>query len=184
MTRPFLFSNLDALVPFAKARAQRGLYDGRATPRNMFLIKSCAHQMVLRPDLCAAILFTRDIGHHTSGWWKNPDYERCQHLSISFLGMPGAHVLPFEHKQGEKIARAFFGDDTALCWIEGPYSPEGKARDVWHYRLFCDPGWQPFKPRGEVYDRSWTPSDWKSFSEVHGFAPAQEQAPWLLGASE
>lgn len=32
------------------------------------------------------IIFTRDEGAHTCGWWKNPDYERCYHLSISFPG--------------------------------------------------------------------------------------------------
>jgi hypothetical protein len=28
--------------------------------------------------------FPLDIGAHTSGWWKNPDYEACWHLSISY----------------------------------------------------------------------------------------------------
>ena len=33
------FTNLDALVPFARLRAQRGLYDGLATARNAALME-------------------------------------------------------------------------------------------------------------------------------------------------
>jgi hypothetical protein len=57
-----------------------------------------------------------------------------------------------------------FGDDARLTWIEAPATPEGRALGVWHYRLFCDAGWQPLKPRGEVYTRR-MPADWLSFSE-------------------
>lgn len=41
------------------------------------------------------LLFTRDIGHHTSGWWKNPDYERCYHLSLSFWDLANEVPRPF-----------------------------------------------------------------------------------------
>ncbi len=86
------------------------------------------------------------------------------------------------HRISEQLARAFSGADARLTWIEGPYSPEGRNRDVWHYRLFCDEGWAPFIPRGEVYSRDWTPAGWRSFSDIHG-APAKDQdAPFLLAA--
>jgi hypothetical protein len=35
-------------------------------------------------------------------------------------------------------------------------------------RLFCDAGWQPIKPRGEVYSRHLTEKGWRTFSEIHG----------------
>lgn len=183
LNQPILFRSLEPLVPFARLRAQRGLYNGKVSTANMELMRQCAHQLVLRPDLCAALIFTRDTGHHTGGWWKNPDYERCWHLSISFLGMPGAVPQPFERGEAEKIARAFFGDHAPWCWVERPYSDEGRIRDVWHYRLFCDPSWAPIQPRGEVYSKDNTEADWRSFSDIHGYKPEPVQAPFLLDAS-
>lgn len=107
-----------------------------------------------------SLIFTRDIGHHTSGWWKNPDYERCYHLSISFPGGKNKNAL-------EKILDGLFGEDKKKLWIEPPYSKEGKSMEVWHYRLFCDQYWQPIIPRGEVYSKEFTELGWKSYSELH-----------------
>ena len=108
----------------------------------------------------ATILFTRDIGYHTSGWWKNPDYERCYHLSISFRGGN-------EKKALAQIIDYLFGSFKNLIWVEPPYSDHGKKMEVWHYRLFCDEHWQPIKPRGEVYSTQFTERNWKSFSEIN-----------------
>lgn len=178
------FSRLETLVAFARQRARRGLYDGRVTPENMGLMRVCTHHLTLGVERFAIILFTRDTGHHTSGWWKNPDYERCFHLSISYRATLTGAPLDHDQRQSEIIARAFYDDEVRKVWIEGPYSPEGKARDVFHYRLFCDPSWAPLLPRGEVYSTDWTPADWRSFSDVHGYTPTQDQAPFLLAASE
>jgi hypothetical protein len=180
----YLFTELGPLVQFARARAQRGFYDGIGNDRNMRLIASCSHLFAITPESSARMIFTRDIGHHSSGWWKNPDYERCFHLSISFCVNPTDEPLPFDRKQAERIARAFFGDDAAKAWVERPYSAQGKHCDVYHYRLFCDAAWHPIVPRREVYSKDDTPPDWKSFSELHGFTPAPEQAPFLKAASE
>lgn len=114
------------------------------------------------------LIFTRDIGHHTSGWFKNPDYERCFHLSISFrepsnIDQPAAY--------DEKIARewidAFFGDDARYLWAETAKSPEGIELGVMHWRCFTDEHWQPILPRGEVYSTAFTELGWKSFSEQY-----------------
>jgi hypothetical protein len=174
------FTRLDALVPFAKRRALAGLYTGQNTPANMALIDHCRHVWAFNPMECAVILFTRDIGHHTSGWWKNPDYERCWHLSLSYQSWPDMRPMEHAKDRSQVVAEAFFGDDVRLAWLEPPYSAEGKSRSVWHYRVFADEGWQAFKPRGEVYSRDWTPADWKSFSEIHGYTPEPEDAPFLL----
>lgn len=181
---PFLFTELSPLVRFAKLRAQRGTYDGRVDPRNMRLIKQCGHLFAINPEASARLIYTRDIGHHTSGWWKNPDYERCLHLSVSFCVNPTDAPLPFDRKEAFRIAEAFFCADVRKCWVEPPYSTEGKAADVHHYRLFCDEGWHPMLPRGEVYDKTFTKLGWRSFSDIHGYAPTQEEAPWLKAASE
>lgn len=110
-------------------------------------------------ELECLICFTRDTGHHSSGWWKNPDYERCYHLSISF---PGGR----NQKAIERLLDGLYGEHKRWAWVEPPYSDKGKAKEVWHYRLFCDEHWQPIKPRGEVYSKEFTEAGWKSYSEV------------------
>lgn len=179
MTR---FTRLEALVPFARARARRGLYDGRVTPQNMALIRRCSHVWAFNPAEEATVLFTRDVGHHSGGWWKNPDYERCFHLSIAYRSALTGQPIEHDASRSQVVAAAFYGDDARLAWVEPPYSPEGKGRGVWHYRLFADPAWAPLQPRGEVYSREHTPAGWKSFSEVHGYTPSAEDAPFLLAA--
>lgn len=179
-----IFTNLSALVPFAKLRANRGLYDGLVNDRNMRLMRVCSHLLAVSPIESARLIYTRDVGHHSSGWWKNPQYERCFHLSISFCVNPTNAPLPFRKPFAERVAKAFWGDDCRKAWVEPPYSEHGKHCDVHHYRLFCDPAWSPILPHGEVYDKSDTPPGWKSFSEIHGYTPAPEDAPWLTAASQ
>jgi hypothetical protein len=171
-----LWKELGPLVQFARLRAKRRPYDGR---EDMALMRACSHLFSITPESSARMIYTRDIGHHMGGWWKNPDYERCLHLSISFCANPSDWPLPFDRKQAERIAIAFFGDDARKCWVEPPYSQEGIRCGVHHYRLFCNAGWSPMVPKGEVYHRGNTPAGWKSFSEIHGWSPAKENAPWL-----
>lgn len=179
-----LFTDLGPLVAFARLRAQRRFYDGTNLPANMALMQLCAHLYAINPEVSARMIYTRDIGHHSGGWWKNPAYERCVHLSVSFCVNPTDAPLPFDRKEAEKIALAFFGDDCAKAWVEPPVTPEGIKCGVYHYRLFCDEGWQPIMPHGEVYSKDDTPPRWKSFSEIHGWTPTKENAPWLKAASE
>ncbi|MBU2025992.1 hypothetical protein KJ912_04650 [Patescibacteria group bacterium] len=111
-------------------------------------------------------IFTRDTGYHTSGWWKNPDYERCFHLSLSFVDIETGEPAPRDTVLTSLFLDALFGKGKRLLWCEPPYSEQGKQMDVWHYRLFCDEGWQPIKPRGEVYSRELTEAGWKSWSDA------------------
>lgn len=104
-------------------------------------------------------IFTKEEGYHTGGWWKNQEYERCYHLSISFKGGN-------EKKALNDILGHLFGAFEKWLWVEPPYSEEGKRNDIWHYRLFCNALWEPIKPKGEVYDTHFTEIGWKSFSEL------------------
>ena len=131
-----------------------GLFDG--TAETAWLIQYCRHEIRWHGS-DASVVLTRDAGHHSSGWFKNPDYERCWHLSCSFRD-------GFTRARGDSLARLVFGDDVRKCWIEPPYSKEGRQMEVWHYRLFCDAAWQPIVPRGEVYSRLMA-EGWQSFSE-------------------
>jgi hypothetical protein len=105
-----------------------------------------------------SIVFTKEEGYHSGGWWKNPDYERCYHLSISFRGGRS-------EKKTNTIIEGIFGPNKNLIWTESAYSKQGKEMEVWHYRLFCDPQWKAIQPRGEVYNTHFTERGWKSFSE-------------------
>lgn len=128
------------------------------------------------------MIYTRDIGYHSSGWWKNPQFEQCFHLSISFKDPLTLRPAQFNHKRAKAVAKLFFGHDLEKVWMEPPYTPEGKHNGVHHYRLFTDPGWNPIKPTGEVYSKELTEKGWKSFSELHGdnaknFDPPQGMTP-------
>jgi hypothetical protein len=146
------------LLPHAcsriKAVAASGLWDGRSQSE---YFENCRWLLERFP---CTIVFTKETGYHSSGWWKNPDYERCWHLSIAF---PGG-----KDKKGlSDILVYLFGQFKNLLWVEPPYSDIGKSKEVWHYRLFCDENWQPIKPRGEVYNTHFTERGWKSFSELN-----------------
>lgn len=114
------------------------------------------------------MLFTRDEGMHACGWWKNPDYERCEHLSLAFWR--GGMRAPHDHHHARLWCLAFFGAERSrYLWIEPPFSAHGREADVYHYRLFLAPDWRlPVLPRGEVYTREFTERGWKSWSDLHG----------------
>lgn len=164
--------------------AARWVYDGRADAATMARIQTCAWFYLDGVDVVVRVIFTRDAGHHSGGWWKNPDYERCQHLSLSFLDRWTGESMDFDLERADRLAEAFWGEARRMAWIEKPYSPEGRKARVWHYRLFCDPSWQPIQPRGEVYSKDETPAGWRSFSEIHGYRPEPEDAPFLLEAND
>ncbi len=71
------------MVSEMRRRARHGLYSGTGTPENMKLIRHCTGEYILDETQCIMI-FTRDEGMHSLGMFKNPDYERCFHLSLSF----------------------------------------------------------------------------------------------------
>ena len=142
----------DRFVAEARRCAMVGLFTGR--PETLWMTQYCRHELIWGGSPAIAI-FTRDTGYHSGGWWKNPDYERCWHLSCSF-------AEGFTRTRGDSLARLVLGpDDVKLAWIEPPLDP---AIGAWHYRVFCDLGWQALKPRGEVYSR-FMPKEWRSFSE-------------------
>lgn len=146
-----------------KRVARTGFYNGVMSTCDRPYFERCRAFHLATGTL---LIFTRDIGMHSSGWWKNPDYERCWHLSISCHDPITMESAPQDRKLAGRWIEAFYGDDKRYVWAEPPYSPDGKQHDVWHYRVFCDPAWQPIMPRGEVYTREFTERGWKSFSDL------------------
>lgn len=163
-----LAEHMERVASELRRRARHGVHEGRETPEMWRYLRHCRaedHRTGTR------LIFTRDTGHHTSGWLKNPDYERCWHLSTSPI--PGLIVIPgqpqlAELDKGTRAAwvKAFYGEDVRYVWSEGPKTPEGRAHDVWHWRLFCDEHWVPLLPRKEVYTREFTEEGWRSASQV------------------
>jgi hypothetical protein len=172
----------ESIISTIRRRALLGVHDGRDDVLTRFYLNECTH---FHGQSGTIIIFSRDHGHHSSGWMKNPDYERCWHLSLSFrepqdwsigklaktstLIMLGAafELAPFSLAKARPWVEALLYPDASLSWMEAPFSPQGKECDVRHWRLFCDPSWQVIKPRGEVYSTDLTEAGWRSWSEVN-----------------
>lgn len=114
------------------------------------------------------IILTRDAYHHLSGWWKNPDYERCWHLSMAFYDRHW-QSKDKDVKKTELFLSYIFGKHKTKIWTEPPYSERGKKMGIWHYRLFCDERWIPIIPRKEVYSKDFTEPEWMSYSELQAY---------------
>lgn len=163
MTRGPTDAELALVARQMRRRARRGVFDGRVSARSDEYLARCR-----RVKFGTTLIFTRDAGHHTSGWFKNPQYERCWHLSTSpvprVLWTPGTPDL--DHALRDRWLRAFFGDDLGHVWAESPKTPQGRAAGVYHWRLFCDERWQAITPKGEVYSLDLTELGWKSATEL------------------
>lgn len=144
-------------------RAFTGFFRGSLKESKSYLNRcSAVHQ-----PTGTSIGFTRDLGHHSSGWFRNPDYERCFHLSLSFRDPHTGEFTSKNQKLTDEWLSLFYGDNKRLLWIEPPCYEIGKKLDVWHYRLFVHIDWEtPLLPRKEVYTKTFTPPGWKSWSEV------------------
>lgn len=160
--------SMDKLARKAKVAAASGATDYFSSAQDRVYQRRCTHIHVQSET---SIVFTRDYGHHSCGWIKNPDFEYCFHLSLAFRDRETGERRPQDKKAAEKWCQLFFGHYRRWLWIESPKSPEGRIADVWHYRLFCDQAWQPIFPRGEVYSTELTEAGWKSWSELHPNTP-------------
>ena len=156
----------ETIVVRLKAHAETWIYSGLiSSPLEHLRLNSSRRY---NRTTGVVLLYTRDSGHYSAGWFKNPDYERCYHLSISFRDPETRAPIPFDRARAAAWVAKFFHPHADKLWCDPAYTPEGKQLQVVHYRLFCDPGWQAIKPRGEVYNRDFTEAGWKSFSEIHG----------------
>lgn len=190
----------EAAVALIRMRARSGITTGHDQhPVERAYLRRCTH---FHWRTGTVVMFTRDTGHHSSGWMKNPDFEHCRHLSLSFrqpyperdpASLANVHTLgtlmrnadrimelaPFDPGLAAEWVKLIHGEDRRLAWEEGPFSREGQQLSVRHYRVFTDPSGAAIKPRGEVYNTELTELGWKSWSEVQG-----ESAPRNWGDAE
>jgi len=148
--------SMERVVAAMKHHAQTGYFDGHTT--NAYF----DHAKCLHPETGTLLLFTRDVGYHSCGWFKNPDYERCYHLSLSFWDKENPR--PFEPRLARVWCKAFFGDWARYIWEEGMWRKALSAAECRHYRVMCNPAWEPIIPRKEVYSREFTEKGWQSWS--------------------
>jgi hypothetical protein len=109
------------------------------------------------PGRETAIILTYDVGYHSSGWWKNSDYDKCLHLSVAHpnhSGLVGARPDAPSEKEVQAWAKAMFGDEVRRTWTEPPASAFDAHREtgVAHVRLFLNKAGEPITPKGEVYN--------------------------------
>ena len=156
---------VEGVATWALRQASQGINTGTAAHGNLIYLSNCtaAHY-----PTGTQLILTRDIGHHTSGWWKNPDYERCLHLSLCFRDPETGEPREKDREVTDEWLTAVFGETRRLAWSEPPYTAEGKKRDVWHYRVFyADACFTvPILPRGEVYSKEFTERGWLSYSDL------------------
>jgi hypothetical protein len=155
---------IDALYGPALRRLKRNAlrfpWDGRGAPPDRQRIPIFLPE---EPDRILSVLLTFDVGYHNCGWWRNSLYDRCWHLSTTILKR-GVRVLEAaletpELWEVQGLARAAFGDDVRVGWVEPPASSfdlhrtAPQSRHVYHVRIFVDPKTgQAIQPTGEVYD--------------------------------
>ena len=151
------------LVWHHKQVAETGRYNGFTSWPHDYMKRCKGFCPTTGTQLC----FTRSSGMHECGFFKNPDYNQCYHLSLSFFDPFTHEHRDHDHELAGQWCDAFFGRDKKLLWIEAPHSDHGRQLDVRHYRLLMDEHWsEPIKPRGEVYTREFTAAKWKSWSDV------------------
>ncbi len=125
--------------------------------------QKCQH---FEPLTGTNLIFSRDEGHHSSGWWKNPDWERCFHLSICFRGQNDVRkIQPFDEALAKVWVLHLYGPWRRFIHRESPRSDEGKQLKVHHFRVWANRNWEPLIPQGEVYSRDKTPRGYKTTSE-------------------
>jgi hypothetical protein len=156
--------SMDKLVQVMKFHAEQGVFTGSQSEVHGRYFQMCRKR---HTETGTMLLFTRDSGMHTSGWFKNPDYDRCYHLSLTFWDFALGKQEPYDEKLASAWVHAFYGDWTRYIWREG-ISDEAKANGIAscnHYRVMCNPAWQPIIPRKEVYTKEFTEKGWLSFSD-------------------
>lgn len=167
MTTIGLQARLDSAHRLLQSMRRRALrepywYDGRSQPPSRDLFRA-THQ-ILDQSAPLTLGLVLDHGHHASGWFRNSDYDRCLHLSLSCPDLewrgsvaisadrPGRPVgggfLPIPTQEIRLWAGLCFGQDQRWLWREGGQY----IREVVHLRLFLDQQNQPVMPVGEVYD--------------------------------
>jgi hypothetical protein len=176
---PLALPEHQELVSKMSTKASSGWFDGTAATLAAFAAVKDLPSRTNPDEVWVRLLLSRDRSHHSSGWWRNAEYEYCWHLSVSARDATDVRLAQAGLKISEEVGyvdlprteemywgRLFFDVHADKVWHEpGGTDPSltlaGAHRNnaIVHLRLFLDPEtFQPFIPNGEVYDLTrWLP---------------------------
>lgn len=142
---------------------------------------------ITEPGRPTRVLLSLDVGYHASGWWKNEEYERCLHVSVSHprpdrpklwtpkheLGDAGGVGMDLETPTDDEVRSwgdAIFGLANRWTWLEPAASVFDPYRrpNVVHLRLFLTLELEPTKPVGEPYGLTSAPWSEKVRGSIGG----------------
>ena len=137
-------------------------WDGLVNPESNRVLMSCFRRVpgIIDQDALISVALTYDHGYHSSGWWKNSQFDECLHLSISVVGHrkgTGFKSLKAPEAATEAEVKAWLDlvfaplHPKALIWL---WEESGKTTTaIRHFRLFFSKlTREPILPEGEVYD--------------------------------
>lgn len=154
----------DSVVAELRRRAFSGIWNGDESFESVQYRERCTFY---DPANGVSVIYTREEGYHSSGWFKNPQCERCHHISIGFKDPATMEPIDHNHAFANQLVAAILGArNIKKVYIESPVTGQGKSFDIWHYRVWCDANWEPIVPQGEVYSKDLTEAGWKSWSDV------------------
>lgn len=159
------------------AKAMTGWFEGTMETLAAFAATEDLPSRTTPDEIWVRLLLSRDRGHHSSGWWRNAEWEYCWHLSVSSRPAVEARMAVIglredvgyiDRPREEEVywGRLFFGEHASMVWHEpGGTDPRlslaesRRNKSISHLRLFLDPEtFEPFIPDGEVYDLTrWVP---------------------------
>ncbi len=178
------------LVPMSKIRAWRAFalknpwQGNQLLTDRRYVIDTTA---ITEPGRDTRVLLSLDVGYHSSGWWKNSDYEQCLHLSVSHplvdrpklylakadIGSPEHVGMDLETPTDDEVRSwgdVVFGQWNRWTWLEPAASPLDPYRspNVVHLRLYLDERLQPILPVGEPYGLNAPPWSEKVIGSIGG----------------
>jgi hypothetical protein len=100
-----------SIVEQMKTRAElfKGRFPSRSDAEGLAIVNACLAQYE-QPGLITTLIYTIDDGMHSIGWWKNPEFARCWHLSVAYW-YPDQTVAPKQEKASLEWIELFFREN-------------------------------------------------------------------------
>ena len=123
------------------------------------------------------LLYSREVWPPaTIGEEKTEGYVYWRHLSLSFHETdleagPNRYgrmreCLPKDEETTARWIEAFFGAQKVWVICEPPSTDNGRKFDVWHYRMPCDPNWEPLARKGSQIAQIFSGAGWHPWLDL------------------
>jgi hypothetical protein len=112
------------------------------------------------------LIFSAETGLYKIAITRDPSLDRCLHLSHWRSGDESGRLrMPYDFSAMEEILDAFFGPFKILLWVQPPTSQDGRALDLYQFRLFMDEDWRP-NPLAMRTGHPMIPAEWISYPNL------------------